>query len=345
MLDFNKPNPSLPAKPYPEEAMSVRSVEKPKRHNTQSARRIVRWVLAHEPPVVFEEASREFMELLREKTNGDLQAELIQADDFAKTRGQEFVGRTELVELVQSGEIDMAHCYVAAVGTFHDPLWAIELPFLFQNYDHAERVFEGPAAGKLMNGMEPLGLRGIAFAYSGGYRIVATKDRPLWSLSDYQGLRLRTAGNPVPEALYESLGGSAVGAPLEAIPGMVDENLIDGCEITWVRFNALGLDKVFNVVNETSHSLFTTITVANDAWFKSMPENHQVAIMEAGQMACRTERKTAIQEEIRTRDNSKLMRVQMEKDSHKQLKEAGLAIHDRFLNRFGEDLVASIRDA
>ena len=273
------------------------------RQNTRrrDAEHTLRWVLAHEPPVVFEEASREFTRVLRELSDGDLAAELMMADDFAAARGQEFVSRRELVESLQRGDIEMAHCYVAALGAFHEPLWAIELPFLFTDYEHAERVFEGPHARQLMDDMRPLGMRGVAFAYSGGYRIVPTQGRALRTIEDFAGFQLRTSGNPVPEAMYKALGATAIGADLESIAPMTRAGQISGCEITYVRFKATGLDQVFDVVNETSHSLFTTMTVVNERWFQSLSDKHQTAVMEAGEVACRVERKTAINEEAKTR--------------------------------------------
>lgn len=309
-----------------------------------SARTVLRWVLAHEPPVVFEEAAAEFGRLLLEKTDGELAARLIMADEFAAARGQDFVGRTELVEMVQRGEIEMAHCYTAALGTVHGPLQAIELPFLFQSYEHAERVFEGPVAQRLMSGLPGVGLRGIGFAYSGGYRVIATRGRALRRLEDFRGLRLRTAGNPAPAALHASLGASAVGAPLVDIRRLVEEDRIDGCELTRVRFRALGLETVFDTMNDTGHSLFTTMTVANEAWFRALPEKHQSAVVEAGVAACRIERRTAIEEEARTKESCPLAQVTLDRDSEAGLRERARAVREQLAPRFGSELVQAILD-
>lgn len=308
----------------------------------------LRWVLAHEPPVVFDEAARLFEDQIREKSSGDIDVELFRATDYAARQGRPALTREELVACVQRGDIEMAHCYVSALGSVHDRLWAIELPFLFRDYAHADAVWEGPAAGRLMEGMDRVGLRGVAFAYSGGFRIVSTRERELHSIADYDGLRLRTAGNPVPEALYRRLGGSAVGAPLEAIADMNRAGEIDGCEITFVRYQAFGLDRIFPVINVTAHSLFTTMMVMNDGWFRSLPDRHQATIVEAGQAACRAERETAIREERTTRAelaDRGFRIVEMSPTAHAELREAGTALHAEFVPRFGEELVAAIRDA
>lgn len=314
----------------------------------RSAQHTMRWVLAHEPPVVFDEASQELAALVREKTDGAIDVQLSLIDAFEQTRG-EHVSRLELVRCLQRGEIEMAHVYVAALGAFHDPLWSIELPFLFRDYAHAERVFEGPVSGRLMEGLPAIGLRGLGFAYSGGYRIVPTLERELRRVEDFRGMRLRTSGNPVPAALYEHLGASAEGADLDAIRSMVDAGAIEGCEITYVRYRATGLDRVFPVINETHHSLFTTMMVVNERWFAGLSGAHQAAVADAARAACRTERAAAIREEQRSlasfERSSEHRIIRMTSEAEAELRARAVVVHEQLAPRFGEDLVEAIRAA
>ena len=308
----------------------------------------LRWVQAHEPPVVFEEASRHFVDTLLELTHGAIDARVYRADEYAEARGTEWVSRRELIECVQPGDIEMAHCYVASLGAFHDPLWAVELPFLFRGYDHAEHFFEGGLARELMDAMRPLGMRGLAFAYSGGHRIVPTVDTELRCPKDFAGLQLRTSGNPVPEALYDALGARAVGADLDKIAAMTRAGTISGCEITYVRYAATGLDELFNVINETHHSLFTTMTVVNEQWFESLSDTYQAAIVEATESACRMERRTAIREEQVTKDRYTergASIVRMTDAGKAELREVAAGVVESFIPRFGETLIDGIRAA
>ncbi len=312
----------------------------------------LRWVLAHEPPVVFDEAARVFENEIRERSDGDIDVQLFRAAEYASHQGHRdpevALSRAELIASVQRGDIEMAHCYTSALGAVHNRLWAIELPFLFRDYNHAELVWQGPLADQLMAGLPEVGLRGVAFAYSGGFRIVATQERALRSLDDYKGLRLRTAGNPVPEALYGQLGGSAVGAPLEQIRNLHRGGQIDGCEITFVRYRASQLEDIFPVINVTGHSLFTTMTVMNDEWFRKLPTKHQETVMIAGKAACRVERETAIRQEAETRaefEKRGFDVVEMDKAEHANLRSEAVKLHEQFSPSFGKRLVSGIQSA
>lgn len=313
---------------------------------TTDATVTVRWVLAHEPPAVFEEASEVFAQRLAEHSDGEMVVDLYDAERFARLKGGP-VSRAELVRSVVRGDVEMAHCYVSALGAVCDALWAVELPFLFRDYAHAERVFEGPVGARLLDALAPAGLRGLSFAYSGGWRIVPTKGRTLRELADFDGLRVRTSGNPVPEAVHRALGARPIGADLDQIVGLAAQDRIDGCEITWVRFQAAGLHEVFDTVNETRHSLFTTAMVVNEAWFQSLTPVHQQALVAAAREACRVERQTSIDEERVTREalSSTHTVVQMAPQVRAAFAARAQEATGTLVDRFGAELVDAIRQS
>ena len=324
----------------------ILSTQRPAAPST--AERTIRWVLAHEPPVVFEDASLAFVEHVREKTHGDVDVELYSTDEFVAGRGGDEVSRTGLVDCLARGEIEMAHTYVSALGSFHAPLWAIEMPFLFRDYDHAHRVFESPIAARLMADMVPQGIRGLSFAYSGGFRIIASTGRRLETLDDFAGMRVRTAGNPVPKALFGAVGANARSGALQHIAHMTGTGEIDAAEITYVRFMATGLHRVHKVVNETGHSLFTTMMAINERFFRRLSDVQQAAVYDAGREAGRLERERSIHEEGLTRDrcpDEGVEVVRMRDDARDAFREIANQVYDRFAPTFGAELIAEIRAA
>jgi len=296
--------------------------------------------------VVFEDASREFIELVRERTDGDVEVTMYTRDEYSERRGGEDISRTELVRALAAGEIEMAHTYVAAMGSIHERLWALELPFLFRDYDHAEQVLQGSVARQLMDELVAKNIRGLTFAYSGGFRIVPSLERELRSLEDFAGLSVRTSGNPVPGALYESLGARAIAAPLEDISTLSAAGAIDAAEITYVRFESSGLNRLFKTVNQTSHSLFMTMMGVNETFFRTLPDKHKQALLDAGTEAGRIERAKALAEETLTKQRCAeqgIDIIEMEPGQRERFQAHALSIADRLAPRFGQDLVDGIR--
>lgn len=305
----------------------------------------IRWVLAHDPPAVFEDAAEWFCETVRERTGGDVEVELATTKEFDIARGKKH-SQTELIACVERGEIEMAHTYVSALGAFHNKLWAVELPFLFRDYGHAGKVLQGPIGEGLMAGLLNRNLRGLGFAYSGGYRIIPSTGRRVTAISDFQDMSIRTAANPVPRYLFESLGAKTMDAPLQDIASLTKEGRIDAAELTYVRFLSTGLQDVYKIVNDTGHSLFTTMMVVNERFFQELPDKFKAVIVEAGAEACRLERETALEEEVKAKaacPEHGVEIVTMGPEKREEFRERALRIYDRFAPELGEDLIESIR--
>ncbi len=66
-----------------------------------------------------------------------------------------------------------------------------DLPFLFRDYDAVHRVTGGEVGQKLMAGLAPYGLEGIAFLDNGFKDMSA--NRPLHEPADYKGLQAHPA--------------------------------------------------------------------------------------------------------------------------------------------------------
>ncbi len=323
---------------------TIRKLKKPA--SIRQSEHTLRWVLAHDPPVVWEDASRAFAETVREKTNGDIEVDLATLQEFNMETG-EAIDRVELIRCLGRGEIEMAHTYVSALGVIASRFWALELPFLFRDYEHAENVLESSIATRFLDELKPHGIRGIGFAYSGGFRIIPSSGKRLQSLADFQDMSIRVAENPIPGDMFASMGASAVSAPLEKIPELTRAGTIDAAEITYVRFMGTGLDKVYNVVNETSHSLFMTAMAINEEFFNTLSDEHQAAVMEAGQTAARIERAESISEENRIIDSCPdqgIELVRMNAEDHAEFRERSMAVYDKYAPLYGEDLIQSISD-
>jgi TRAP-type C4-dicarboxylate transport system substrate-binding protein len=95
------------------------------------------------------------------------------------------VTKHDLLDLMEQGKIEMSQMYTTwlAEGIEHDML-ALEMPFIFEDHDHAARVLEGPVGEGLLEKItEKSNVRGMAFTYSGGFRNIIV-DKPVTGLDD-----------------------------------------------------------------------------------------------------------------------------------------------------------------
>ena len=306
------------------------------------SRRTIRWVLTHDPIALFEEAARRFQALVSELSDGELEVEVLTPTEYGNgTR----VPAPEVMRRVAAGELQMSQTYTTVLGKMYDRLWALDLPFLFGSHEHASRVLDGPIGRELLDGLTPHGLHGLAFTYSGGYRILSSTGRAIESIDDLKGVHLRTAQNPVVTALFEALGAHPHPAPLQSIPAMTHDGLIEAAESTWPRYWDMGHHRVQPVVNETSHSLFLTALVINEPFWQSLSPKQQQAVQDAALQTAQHERDKSVRDglESRAECQSKGGAVHTLTSAESQrFERVAREIHERFADRFGRDLLDRI---
>ncbi len=302
----------------------------------------IRWVLTHDPIALFEEAARRFQALVAEGSDGEIEVEVLTPTEYG---GGVRVSAPEVMRQVVTGELQMSQTYTTVLGKLYDRLWALDLPYLFGSHEHAARVLDGPIGRELLDGLVPHDVRGLAFTYSGGYRILSSTGKAIQSIDDLRGLHVRTAQNPVVTALFESLGAHPHPAPLQAIPAMTHDGEIEAAESTWPRYWDMGHHRVQPVVNETSHSLFLTALVVNEAFYQGLPEHLQAVLRDAALQTAQHERDKSVQDGLKSRATCQgeggAVHTMSNAESQR-FERAARKIHEQFADRFGRDLLERI---
>lgn len=306
------------------------------------SRHTIRWVLTHDPIALFEEAARRFKTLVEDGSGGEIAVEVLTPTEYG---GGTRVGAPQVMHEVTTGQLQMSQTYTTVLGKLYDRLWALDLPFLFGSHEHAARVLDGPIGRELLDGLVPHRVRGLAFTYSGGYRILSSTGRAIVSIDDLKGVHLRTAQNPVVTALFERLGAHPHPAPLQSIPEMTQNGLIEAAESTWPRYWDMGHHRVQPVVNETSHSLFLTALVINEAFFAGLPEPLQQVLRDAALQTAQHERDKSVQDGLlaRTQCQSEAGVVNtMSAADSQRFERIGRELHEQFADRFGRQMLQRI---
>ena len=140
------------------------------------------WVLAHEPYHVFIKAARNFAQEVAEETRGEYQINVIDLTEWNQRAKDNLTtlttDRERIINLVGNGSIDLATVYANTLGTLDQDMYALSMPFLFRDHEHAAKVFEGPIGESLLEGYSRRSnIQGMAFTYSGGFRNVLSSKK------------------------------------------------------------------------------------------------------------------------------------------------------------------------
>lgn len=303
----------------------------------------IRWVLTHDPIALFEEAARSFARTVAEESQGKMEVLVFTPKEYGNGR---WVRPAEVVRQVVAGELEMSQTYSTVLGKLYNRLWALDLPFLFRNHEHAAAVLDGPIGSELLAGLVPSGLRGLAFTYSGGYRIISTTEREVHCREDLKGLRVRTSDNPVVTSLFQCVGARPYAAALQDIPSLTQQGLIDAAESTWPRYWDMGHYQHQPIANETSHSLFLTTLVINEKFYQALPEECQQVLHHAAMRVAQEERTRSVDDGVNAREAWQSQGgtvVTWSSDERERLADTAAKVYDRFVPQFGTHLVQGIR--
>lgn len=305
----------------------------------------VKWVLAHEPVGLFTEAASQFAKEVTEKTNGHVKFEIMTLPEYEKKYNHsQKIKESEFVSKIQNNEVEMSQTYTTDLGVLNKSLYVLDLPYLFRDHEHAKKVLEGQVGEELLSGLASANIRGLAFTYSGGYRILpGTKQ--IKRLEDFEGLKIRTSNSPVAQDMLTMLGAKPVPLSLPRIESNLKNGTIDEAESTYARYFPLGTEKVAKVVNETNHSLFLTSIIINEKFWNTLPSDYQKIMKEAAIRAARVERNHSIEAIAETRKRcleNGIQIVTMDKKEEQRVRAALEPLYKKYRTVLGDKLVSSI---
>jgi len=141
-------------------------------------------------------------------------------------------GEKEAIEQAQVGAIQIARVSVGALGPVIDELNVFNLPYLFRNTAHMQKVIDGPIGEDLfdkINNNPRSGLIALCFMDAGARSLYDTK-KPIKNLADLQGMKFRVMGNPMFVDMMNALGGNGVPMGYDQVFSALQTGVVDGAE-------------------------------------------------------------------------------------------------------------------
>jgi tripartite ATP-independent transporter DctP family solute receptor len=141
-------------------------------------------------------------------------------------------GEKEAIEQAQVGAIQFARVSVGALGPVIDDLNVFNLPFLFRNTAHMQKVIDGQIGDELLEKVTSnasAGLVGICWMDAGARSVYDTR-RAIKSIDDLKGLKVRVMGNPMFVDMMNALGGNGVAMGYDQVFSALQTGVVDGAE-------------------------------------------------------------------------------------------------------------------
>lgn len=308
----------------------------------------VKWVIAHEPIGLFLKVAERFAKEVNEKTNGQFDIEVLSLTDYSnKYNGGNRITKNDLMDLINTGAIEMSHMYTTWLADYNKDLHALDLPFLFRDHDHADAVLEGEIGAELLAGVSKnSNIKAMSFTYSGGFRVVPSNFRAD-TVEAWQGKKVRTSRSPVAVDTFKLLGAEPFeNIALEEMNEAADAGVIEAGESTYVRIFPLDQYKSFEVINDTAHSLFLTSIIVNKDFMNQFDDATQEIMSTAAFNAARVERHESVADipNILAECESRGVEVvRMSAEEEVKFKQITSEVYSKYENYFSPGLVSKIQ--
>ncbi len=183
----------------------------------------------------------------------------------------------ETIEQTRAGAIDLNRTNGALIGNFVPAMNVLALPFLFRSIEHLQKVLDGPIGNEILNSFEPYGFVGLAF-YDSGARSIYNSVRPVRSIADIRGLRLRVQQSELMSDTIKALGAEPIELPYGQVLTALSTALIDGAENNWPSFVTSGHYKYAGYYTLTEHAMSPEVLVMSQkAWESLSAEDRTIS--------------------------------------------------------------------
>jgi tripartite ATP-independent transporter DctP family solute receptor len=185
-------------------------------------------------------------------------------------------GEKETIEQTQIGAIQMLRVSAGALGPIVDDINVVNMPFLFKSIEHSEKMMDGLIGQDLLDRISAnanAGLVALCWMNSGARSIYNTK-KPIKTVEDLKGLKIRVIGNPLFVDMMNALGGNGIAMGYDQVFSALQTGVIDGAENnppSYVFSNHYTAAKYFSL---TQHLVIPEVlTFSKRAWTSLSPDD------------------------------------------------------------------------
>jgi tripartite ATP-independent transporter DctP family solute receptor len=216
---------------------------------------------------------------LEAATNGRLSVQMFPAMQLG--------GEKEMIEQAQVGALAFARISVGPMGPLVPELNVFNLPFMFRNVAHAEKVMDGPIGDEMLKKLSDhptAGLIGLCWM-NGGVRNVYNSKKPIKTMDDLKGLKIRMMGNPIFVDTMNAMGGNGVAMGYDQLINALQTGVVDGAENNEPSYSSGQHYRYAQYYSLTQHLIIPEILVFSKRTWATLSKEDQDLIMKEAKAA------------------------------------------------------------
>jgi tripartite ATP-independent transporter DctP family solute receptor len=210
---------------------------------------------------------------VEQKTNGRVTINFFPGGQLGSGRDQ--------VEAVMSGTQDITVVGPAIITSWLPSIGVIGVPYIWRDIDHLQKVMSGPIFDQLnQEAIQKRNMRILGTTYY-GTRHITTRNKPIESLADMKGLKLRVPEIEISRAMVEAWGASPTPITISELYLALQQGVVDGQENPLATIYSFKFYEVQKYLILSGHDLYHRVIIMNEGTFQKMSPEDRKIFMEA----------------------------------------------------------------
>lgn len=216
----------------------------------------------------------------------------------------------DTVEQLRIGGLDMMRINAAALNSVVPETVVTVMPFLFRSTEHLHHVLDGPIGDEILAAMASQGIVGLAF-YDSGARSFYTSKKPIRSLADMKGLKIRVQQSDLFVGLIEALHANPTPMPYGEVYTALKTGIVDGAENNWPSYESSRHFESAKFYTLTEHSMAPEVLAFSKIVWDKLSKDEQAMIRKAAKDSVPYMRKLWEEREVKSRKTVEAAGVQV----------------------------------
>ena len=221
-----------------------------------------------------------FKALVETATNGEVVVELYPNGQLGKDN--------EVIQQVRDGIVESCISSAGGVAQHYPLIGVFDVPFAFPNIQTAHEVIDldSEFGQKLATDIrDKTGLKVLGLLDSGGFFAFTNSERPIATVADMEGLRIRTMTLPTHEAIIASLGGQPTALPWAEVYTALQTGVADG-QMNPIPIIAFAkFDEVQKYLSISNHIITPYVWFINQEFYDSLTDEERAIVDWAAKVA------------------------------------------------------------
>jgi len=212
-----------------------------------------------------------FKSMVEAQSNGELKVEIYPAGQLGNER-----------ETMEQVKVGVVQSYIASAGgmaAFYPLYSVLDIPFAIPDYNVAWKLFDGPFGQYLASDIEKkAGFKVLGFGEAGGFFQLTNSKRPIKTVEDMKGLKMRTMTLPSHQNLMKAYGAAATPVAWAEVYTALQTGVVDGQHNPIPIILTGKLYEVQKYLTLTNHLYSTYCWVMNKNFYNGLTDEEKAIV-------------------------------------------------------------------